>query len=328
MRKQFTALLWAGIMTAVLPALIVSLALRHSRGEQETEQTTLRLCACVRDGENVTVMDMDEYLTGVVLAEMPAEFELEALKAQAVASRTYAAKTMMTGNKHGDGSICTDSTCCQGYIDPAECSDKQVCSVRRAVENTSGEVLTYEGELIEAVYFSCSGGSTEDAVAVWGTDYPYLRATDSPGEEGAAHYSDTVILTARELGEKLGRTLSGIPTQWFTDITYTAGGGVDTIKIAGESYTGTRLRSLLGLRSTAFSIEVRDNAIQITTRGYGHRVGMSQYGADAMAAAGSDYCAILTHYYAGTELTPAAESPLANYPALWYSIAVTKNTND
>lgn len=147
---------------------------------------------------------------------------------------------------------------------------------------TSGWVLTYEGELIEATYFSCSGGSTEDAAAVWGTEFPYLQAVASPGEEKAAHYTDTVRLSAEAFQDALGVTLSGSPGSWFRDVTYTDGGGIDTIVIGGTSYKGTSLRSALGLRSTAFSISTTEDTVTITTRGYGHRVGMSQYGADAM----------------------------------------------
>jgi len=170
---------------------------------------------------------------------------------------------------------------------------------RVAVEATSVYVLTYEGELIEATYFSCAGGSTEDAVAVWGTDYPYLRAVDSPGEEGAAHHSDTISYPKEVLEVKLGVELTG---NWLGKTSYTAGGGVDTIDIGGKTFTGKELRSLLGLRSTAFILEEEGELIQFITRGFGHRVGMSQYGADAMAASGSNWKEILNYYYGGTTL--------------------------
>ena len=139
----------------------------------------------------VQSMDMEEYLTGVVLAEMPASFEGEALKAQAVAARTYAAKAQAS-NKHTGGSICTDSRCCQAYISEREYlenggTELGIAKIRGAVSATKGEVLTYQGELIDATYFSCSGGSTEDAQAVWGVDFPYLKAVSSPGEEKAEY---------------------------------------------------------------------------------------------------------------------------------------------
>ena len=174
--------------------------------------------------------------------------------------------------------------------------------VHSAVADTSGYVLTYDGELIEATYFSCSGGSTEDAVAVWGTDYPYLRAVPSPGEEEAHHFCDTTCFTVSQFQEKTGCTLTGDQSEWFEIEAYTQGGGIDSMLICGERYTGTQLRQLLGLPSTAMTISAAGDTITIVTRGYGHRVGMSQYGADAMAATGSNFIEILAHYYPGTQL--------------------------
>ncbi len=258
------------------------------------------------DGQ-VRVMELDDYITGVVLAEMPASFEPEAQKAQAVVARTYAIRAEQGKARHDDAVICTDSTCCQGYISEADYlaaggTKEGVKKIRQAVTSTSGYVLTYEGELIEATYFSCSGGSTEDAVAVWGTDVPYLRATDSPGEEKATHYTDTVTFTPQEFAKALSLDLKGDPGEWLGAVTYTAGGGVDTMMIGGIRFQGTALRKILKLRSTAFTIKADQNAITVTTRGYGHRVGMSQYGADAMAASGHSYAEILAHYYQGTTL--------------------------
>ena len=140
---------------------------------------------------------------------------------------------------------------------------------------------------------------------MWGADFPYLRAVDSPGEEAAPHDTDTVTFTPQAFQNALGRSLSGSPGTWFGPVTYTDGGGVDTMVIAGEVYGGTQLRSLLSLRSTAFTVAATDTQITVTTKGYGHRVGMSQYGADAMAATGSSYAEILAHYYPGTELVRA-----------------------
>lgn len=315
MKKTWQETLHAIWMGMAVPGLILAILVMfwekdkpESNTEPETLAAPVSLSVLVRwPDEGVEQMDMDEYLTGVVLAEMPAFFEPEALKAQAVAARTYARKAAVTGGKHGDGSVCTDYTCCQAYLSPEEYLEKggirdDIQKVRSAVLDTSGYVLTYNGELIEAVYFSCSGGKTEDAAAVWGTDYPYLRSTDSPGEEGAAFYSDTKVFTPEEFENALGIVLSAEPSQWFGEVTRTAGDGVDTMEIGGLKFSGVELRTALGLRSTAFTITVQENMIQVETLGYGHRVGMSQYGADAMAAAGSDYQQILSHYYPGTVL--------------------------
>ena len=148
--------------------------------------------------EEVVELGLEDYLTGVILAEMPASFEFEARKAQAVVARTYTVRAMEGKSKHENAAVCTDSSCCQGYISPQDYlseggTQDSVDSMRMAVRDTENLILTYEGEVIEATYFSCSGGSTEDAVAVWGTDFPYLRATDSPGEEYAVHFSDTTF---------------------------------------------------------------------------------------------------------------------------------------
>lgn len=180
--------------------------------------------------------------------------------------------------------------------------------VSDAVNSTQNQVLTYNGRLIEATYFSCSGGRTEDAQAVWGTEIPYLQAVDSPGEEGATYFTDTVKYSAREFAALLGLVPSGSPASWLGAVTYTDGGGVDTMVIAGRVYKGTTLRQKLDLRSTVFSIVPAGNFVHIFTRGFGHRVGMSQYGAEAMAVSGSDYGQILAHYYPGAVLDTYLEN--------------------
>lgn len=321
--------IWKDMVTAlfmgmVLPGLVLEIACAYQDKVRESVQVVettpeiivaetlpepVPLTAKVRwENGEVEKVDMDQYLLGVVLAEMPVSFEMEALKAQSVVARTYTRKAYITDGKHDDGSVCTDPGCCQAYISPEAYlaqggTQEGVDKVRFAIGATAGYVLTYEEQLIEATYFSCSGGTTEEAAAVWGTEYPYLQAVDSPGEEQAAHYTDTVTFTPEEFQAALGTALSGSPRSWIGTTTYTAGGGVETMVIGGESYTGTRLRSLLGLRSTAFTVVTEEEEITITTRGYGHRVGMSQYGADAMAVTGSTYQEILAHYYPGTTLT-------------------------
>lgn len=316
MRSIWKELFTAAFLGMILPGVVLNVLVmiqdmkpEAAVQEQPQLQPVQEQLSILVTGEDGSVQEqaMDDYLTGVVLAEMPASFEEEALKAQAVAARTYAQKASVTGGKHGNGSICTDPSCCQAYLSEEAYLDKggtaeSVDKVRQAVADTSGLVLTYEGELIEATYFSCSGGYTEDAMAVWGADYPYLQAVSSPGEEEAAHYLTTVHFTPGQFLLALGSVVEGSPENWFGPVTYTEGGGVATMEIGGVSYTGTQLRRLLGLRSTAFSVSVDGEGITITTKGYGHRVGMSQYGADAMAVAGSTCQEILAHYYPGTQL--------------------------
>ena len=315
MKQLGKDILLSAAMGILLPAVMLNYGAKVRQQTmleimvQETIINDVPMPVKVRDGQGrITEQEMNDYLVGVVLAEMPASFEPEALKAQSIVARTYAWKAYTTGGKHGDGSVCTEPSCCQGY-----CAEKNyleqggeeddVEKIRSAVLSTSGQVLTYGGELIEATYFSCSGGSTEDAVAVWGTEFPYLQAVDSPGEEYAAHYQETELFSQTELGEKLGISLSGLPESWIQSVSYTRGGGVDAISIGGTFFTGTEIRQKLNLRSTAFSTKPEGEYLAFTTRGYGHRVGMSQYGADAMAVAGSSCETILMHYYQGAEVT-------------------------
>lgn len=255
----------------------------------------------------VVSMPLEEYIVGVVLKEMPANFEMEALKAQAVVARTYTLKRLASGGKHENAAVCTNASCCQGFCSSDDYLNKNgnkelLNKVKNAVSDTEGQVLLYNGQLIEATYFSCSGGKTEDAKAVWGSEIPYLQSTQSPGEEKATHYVDTVKFTLEEFKNCLDIEPSGNPRNWIGETRYTQGGGVDTMYICGKEFKGTTLRQKLGLRSTAFLIAIVGSTVSITTKGYGHRVGMSQYGADAMAVQGSTYTEILAHYYQNTEL--------------------------
>lgn len=281
----------------------------------ETADTTLGETEAISDDNSIVLLlsdgtfdsiELEQYVTGVVLGELPVDFDEETFKAQAVVARTYALKRGRSG-KHPNGAVCTDPSCCQAY-----CSyeafvqgggKKQVYeAIASSVAATEGEVLMYYGDLIEATYFSCSGGRTEDAKAVWGSDIPYLKAQDSPGEESAAHYTDTIKMTASEFARLLEIELTGTAALWIGDIAYTAGGGVETIEIAGNTFKGTVVRQKLSLRSTVFSIMPVGEYIHIATKGFGHRVGMSQYGAEAMAVQGSKYQEILQYYYPGTSL--------------------------
>lgn len=270
---------------------------------QQPQQQSANVAVLLPEGQ--AMLNMQDYLTGVLLAEMPVDFDEEALKAQAVVSRTYALRRNTVGNKHPQGAVCTESSCCQAYRSIEDFlskggTEQMLNKVTRAVESTRDQVLTYQGALIEATYFSCSGGRTEDALAVWGTDIPYLQAVDSPGEENATHFVDTVKFTVDEFASLLGIPSSACK---LGAVTYTDGGGVATMVIGNKTFSGIQIRQKLGLRSTAFSMYAAGEEIHISTKGFGHRVGMSQYGAEAMAVRGDDYQKILYHYYPGTQLT-------------------------
>lgn len=270
--------------------------------EDPQEFGTINRIPVLTENGTVALMDIEEYVLGVVLAEMPAEFHKEALKAQAVAARTVACKGYYGSWKHVAASVCTDPSCCQAYcrVENYLGTESNLNDVKNAVSETKGQVLMYGGKYVEATYFSCSGGRTEDALAVWGTHIPYLQAKDSPGEEDAEHYYDIVTFSKPEFCAMLGIEENAILQ--ILSISYTSGGGVDTICISGKMFQGTQLRKLLNLRSTSFSISFDSQNVTIQTKGFGHRVGMSQYGAQAMACSGSSYEEILQYYYPGTEI--------------------------
>lgn len=268
------------------------------------------------DGQ-VTEMDLNEYLWGVVAAEMPASFSQEALKAQAVAARTYALHRGPTQN-HPDADLCTDYACCQAWIakDTAQGNwgDNALAytnKITTAVADTGNQVILYNGQLIDAVFHSSSASATQDAVEVWGNSVPYLQSVDSPEGEGVPNYQSEVTMTAQEfkdafLAAHAEAVLEGDPTAWIGEIQRTDGGSVHTITIGGVTVTGAQARQIFSLRSATFDVSCSGDTFTFAVTGFGHGVGMSQYGADTMAKAGKTYQEILLHYY--TDVT-VAECP-------------------
>lgn len=249
------------------------------------------------DDEIVTMM-LGDLLTSVVAAEMPASFEPEALKAQAIAARTNIVRKMLNGSKHENADVCTDSTCCLACGEATE-------AAAEAVKATDGLIITYDDQPIDAVFFSTSWGETEDAVAVWGSSVPYLVSVKSTGDELSPRYEDIVEVPLTEfcltvMDSAPEASFSGT---WVSESVRTPAGGVESITLGGVEFTGRQVRSLFGLRSTNFTVEVTPTCIRFSTTGYGHNVGMSQYGANAMAQTGSSCIDILTWYYSGTEVT-------------------------
>lgn len=313
MKSRAKEVLTAILLGVIIPSAVIRIAEAIVPPGKEIPQTTQplpvqtetkeeRKIPILKKSGEITYLALEQYILGVVLAEMPASFEQEALKAQAVVARTYALKRSITDGKHPNNAVCTDSGCCQAYQDSDVVEATSSNKVREAVLATEGQVLTYKGALIEATYYSCSGGKTEDAQAVWGQEIPYLISVSSPGEEQAAHYTDTVQFTVEDFRNLLGVEQPDSKNSWIKILEYTTGGGVGTVQIGDSFFTGMEIRQLLGLRSTAFTISVVGDTVTITTKGFGHRVGMSQYGAEAMAVQGNSYIAILSHYYPGTTL--------------------------
>lgn len=265
------------------------------------------------DGGAVAELSMEDYLTGVLLSEMPAEFETEARKAQAVAARTFTCRKLLQP-KHENADVCAEASCCQAWTSREQLRQKYGASfdtvwnaALAAVRQTAGQVLTYDGQLIDAVYFSCSGGATEAAVAVWGTDVPYLQAVESPGEEAAPRFSSRAVFPPEEFAQRLMQEnpdvqLNGSPDTWLGETTRSAGGGVAACSIGSVSFSGTQLRRMFGLNSTRLTLSYQDGDFVFDVTGFGHRVGMSQYGAQTMAQLGFSYRTILQYYYQGAEV--------------------------
>ena len=269
----------------------------------DKEETIIKLCI----GDEIVRIPLEEYLTGVILSEMPASFDMEALKAQAVASRTFTVYRL-DHEKHSGYDVCADSSCCQAWNNYEAISGKIGDALwekgAQAVHETTGEIMTYQGMPVEAVYFSCSGGSTESAVSVWGGDVPYLQSVSSSGEELSSKYKSEITVSAAEFKDIIKRENSNVvfsvkSGEWIGAVEHTEGGGVKRIQVGGVWFSGTKMRSLFGLNSTKFSVFAEDNGIVFEVYGNGHRVGMSQYGANAMAQTGKNYREILTHYYTG-----------------------------
>ena len=268
----------------------------------------------LHDG-TVTGMTMAEYLQGVVRAEMPASFEQEALCAQAVAARTYTLYKMSTGGNHGEtADICTDPTCCQAYRDAEAAVQswgadgaKYTEKVENAVAATDGMTMTYGGAPILAVFHSSAAGETRRAGEVWSGDLPYLQSVSSPEDaDGTPNYYSRAEIPAEEfravfLKAHPEAVFSADPGTWIRDAV-TEGAHVQTVTVGGITVRGVEMRRLYGLRSAAFDTEVQDGKIVFFVTGYGHGVGMSQYGANAMAAAGATWQEILCHYYTGVTI--------------------------
>ena len=263
----------------------------------------------------VATMAMDDYLWCVVAAEMPAAFEPEALKAQAVAARTYTyAKMERTTGTHPEADVCTDITCCQAYRTREDAAaswgtnaQMYTDKIAAAVADTDGVAVLYEGSPIQAVFFSSADGRTVDAVEVWGNSVPYLTGVDSPEGEEVPNYHSTVTLTAEEFKSKLlakypGADLSGDPSGWFSHTVSNSAGGVSSVDVGGVTVSGQELRTLFSLRSTSFIVSAGAEGVTFSVTGYGHGVGMSQYGANALAQEGKSYEEILKWYYTGVEV--------------------------
>ena len=250
----------------------------------------------------ISSIELEEYIVGVVAAEMPASFSVEALKAQAVAARTYTVK------KASAGKTLVNSTSDQVYNTVDEMKAKWGSSfntyynkIKSAVSSTKGLVITYNGKYIDALYCSMTNGKTEQPEYVWAYSYPYLKCVSSSWDKNVKGFETVKNLEYATVSKALGQTVTRDTV--IEILYYTVSGRVDKIKIGDKTYTGVEIRTKLGLRSTDFTIDLNDNNISVTTRGFGHGVGLSQYGANEMAKQGYTYDKILHHYYTGITIS-------------------------
>lgn len=330
MRKIFVYILVVCILCFSIPIIFTkqfekeeTVAKAENSVEKEVEDTTYdykkynTIKLLHADTKKVEEIDLDQYLYGVVSAEMPASFEAEALKAQAVVARTYTIyKIVNNDGKHEKADICDDSTCCQAWISKEDRlekwdednRDEYWNKIVKAVNETQGKIVTYEGKPINAFFHSNSGGKTEAPINVWGgSGYPYLQSVSTAGEDAYSQYSSEASFSKEEFEEKIKEVHSDFKINYkekdcIKIEEYTDGDRVKTIKIGNLELSGVEVRNILGLRSANFTVTVDDDKIEFKVTGYGHGVGMSQTGADSLAKEGKTYEDIIHHFYTGVEI--------------------------
>lgn len=322
--------LWLGVLLFILAAVIIvpTLAVRgwdllapprRHAATGSGENTVIRVY--LADVNRTVAMDLEEYVKGVVAAEMPAEFAPEALKAQAVAARTYAVRRMapfggagLAG--HPDADIGTSHEDGQAWLSEAQLRQRwgpfnyyrYWQKISQAVDETRGLIITYQGEPINAAFHSTSGKRTADAKEVWGTDVPYLKSVPCRWDQQSPRYRDTKEYTLAELEARLGADTGVMAAaqsgggEWAQVLAYTDSGRVDRIRLGSKNFRGAEVRQRLDLRSTNFTWELSGDKVVFHTIGYGHGVGLCQYGANGQAKEGRNYREILQYYYTGVDI--------------------------
>lgn len=260
-------------------------------------------------------IDLDTYLYGVVASEMPANFELEALKAQAIVARTYTIYQIKNGGKHENADICDSSYCCQAWINKEnrmarwepEKAEEYWNKIVKSVNDTKGKIIFYNEEPINALFHSNSGGSTELSINVWGGDYPYFQTVETSGEENYTSYSSEVEISKDDLIQKMLERYSDFKIDFSKEDCmkveeYTTSGRIQKILIGNKSISGVEARTIFGLKSAKFNFEIFENTIKFSVLGYGHGVGFSQCGSDWLAKNGKNCDEIIKYYYKDVEI--------------------------
>ncbi len=322
------------IIILMVPSLLVAPFIEKTSGTlQEDLQTDQKKLVALGESpvsipvyrsqaKVVETIPLEEYIVGVVASEMPAEFELEALKAQALAARTYIVKQLLSGKSVGvpEGAVVTDTQMHQVYKNNEELKkqwgadyDWKIQKISEAVAATKGRILTYNNQPIDATFFSTSNGFTENSEAYWSDALPYLQSVESPWDVKSPKFRDRKVYSISEFEQKLGVKLKNDGSVGKI-LERTPGKRVGLVDINGKKLTGREVREKLELKSTDFSMELKGDQIVVTTEGNGHGIGMSQYGANFMAEEGKNYKDIVTYFYKGIEVAEA-EKFLATYTA-------------
>ena len=261
-------------------------------------------------------IDLDTYLYGVVSSEMPASFEIEALKAQAIVARTYTIYQIKNGGKHENADLCDSALCCQAWISKENrlsrwednVKDEYWNKITSAVNETKGKIVLYDGEPINALFHSNSGGSTETSLNVWGGDFPYFQTVETSGEENYSSYSSEVEISKDELVKIMLEKYSDFKIDFEKDdyikiIELTDSGRIKKIKIGNKEISGVEARKLFNLKSAKFNFEIIGDILKFSVIGYGHGVGLSQCGSDILAKQGKNCEEIIKYYYKNVEIS-------------------------
>lgn len=278
---------------------------------QARDEPTVEVAVYRSKEKKVERLPLEQYVVGVVAAEMPAEFEMEALKAQALTARTYIVKQLMHKQtiELPEGANVTDTVMHQVYYNEEQLKqlwgmsyEWKMKKIKEAVEATRGQILTYNNEPIEAAFFSTSNGYTENSEAYWQNAFPYLTSVESPWDTQSPKFYEQMTISVREFEQRLGVKLPKDGSSIGKVLARTPGKRVALVDINGKQLTGREVREKLQLKSTDFTWKRQGNNIVITTKGYGHGVGMSQYGANFLAKQGKTYKEIVTYYYQGVRI--------------------------
>ncbi|MDK2799750.1 MAG: stage sporulation protein [Clostridiales bacterium] len=336
MKQLGYVVLFMMIVIILIPLVLVKGCGQNStqpKKQKTVKKTQQIIKVYIAEEDKVVDMNFNEYLKGVVAAEMPASFNIEALKAQAVAARTYVYYRLINYKKsniqipeHKGADICTNPAHCKAWISKSNAMEKWGLlsankywnKISKAVDDTTDRIIIYNDEPIDAVFHSTSSGKTENSEDVWANVIPYLRSVPSQGEQFSPKYISKVELPIEEFKEKLREAKPEIKfkdsegdlsvNNLVENLEHTEGGSVKTIRIGGCDFKGTEIRRIFELNSAHFSLDIEGNNIVFNVKGNGHGVGMSQYGANYLAEQGKDYEEILKYYYKDIKITQIDET--------------------